>query len=222
MRGRMDRDEQRDRLLEAALAHVPFDGWSSRALAFGARDLDLEPGLARRLFPRGGDDLLVHVERWADRRMRERVDEESLASLPVRERIATLLRARLAVLQPHREAMRRAVAARVLPGNAIAATGAIWRTADLVWSLAGDRVRDASWFTKRATLAGVWTATFLFWLDDRSPDGAATAAFLERRIDDALKIGRLKGRLGQVTATLGRFVPSTGGRWGGGTGRGAS
>ena len=35
------REDQRDRLLEAALAHVPFDGWSRRSLLAGARDLGL-------------------------------------------------------------------------------------------------------------------------------------------------------------------------------------
>jgi ubiquinone biosynthesis protein COQ9 len=207
MSGRRNRDEQRDRLLEAALAHVPFDGWSAGALAAGARDLDIDTGLARRLFPRGGDDLLAHVEGWADRRMRERVAEEDLEALRVRDRIATLLRARLAVLEPHREAMRRAIAARLLPGNAFAATGAVWRTADQIWSLAGDPARDSSWFTKRAILVGVWSATFFYWLDDRSPDGEATAAFLERRIDDALKIGQARSRLDRFIDPLRRLNP---------------
>ena len=65
------REEQRDRLLEAALMHVPFEGWSRRALFAGAADLGLEPGVARRLFPRAGDDMLAHLERWADRQMHE-------------------------------------------------------------------------------------------------------------------------------------------------------
>ena len=80
------REEQRDRLLEAALVHIPFDGWSRRSLFAGAADLGLEPGVARRLFPRAGDDMLVHVERWADRQMLARVGP--LNDLRVRERIA--------------------------------------------------------------------------------------------------------------------------------------
>jgi hypothetical protein len=111
------REEQRDRLLEAALVHVPFDGWSRRSLFAGAADLGLEPSVARRLFPRAGDDLLVQVERWADRQMLARVGP--LDDLRVRERIARLVRTRLEVLGPHREAMRRATAARLLPSNGL-------------------------------------------------------------------------------------------------------
>jgi ubiquinone biosynthesis protein COQ9 len=199
------REEQRDRLLEAVLVHVPFDGWSRRALFVGATDLGLDPAVARRLFPRGGDDMLVHLERWADRQMLARVGP--LDGLRVRDRIAKLVRTRLEVLDPHREAMRRATAARMLPSNALAACGSLWRTVDLMWASAGDDARDTSYYTKRSLLAAVWTSTFLFWLDDRSEGCAETWAFLERRIDNVMQIGRLRARFDDVLGGLGRLNP---------------
>jgi len=201
------REAQRDQLLEAALAHVPFDGWSRRSLFAAARDLGIEPGLARRLFPRGGDDLLAHLERWADRKMAAAVDVEELRKLRIRERIARLVRLRVEVLAPHREAMRRATAARLLPSNGLAATAALWRTVDLMWSLAGDRADDVSYYTKRSLLAAVWSSTFLYWLDDRSEDLAATWAFLERRIDNVMEIGRLRSRIEGALERFGRLNP---------------
>ena len=207
MSARPSREAQRDRLLEAALAHIPFDGWSRRSLRAAAADAGLEPGLARRLFPRGGDDLLVHLERWADRQMMARVDSEALQSLPIRERIARLVRARLEVLSPHREALRRATAARLLPGNALAGAASLWHTVDLMWALAGDRADDFSFYTKRSLLAAVWSSTFLFWLDDRSDDLEATWAFLDRRIDNVMQIGRLRAWLDDAVKGLGRLNP---------------
>ena len=207
MNARPNREVQRDQLLEAALTHVPFEGWSRRSLFAAAADLGIEPGLARRLFPRGGDDLLVHLERWADRQMAARVALEELQELRIRERIAKLVRARLEVLTPHREALRRATAARLLPSNALAATASLWRTVDLMWSLAGDRATDASYYTKRSLLAAVWSSTFLYWLDDRSEDLEATWAFLERRIDNVMQIGQLRARIDDAFRGLGRFNP---------------
>ncbi|MGH6902139.1 MAG: COQ9 family protein [Geminicoccaceae bacterium] len=199
------REEQRDRLLEAALVHVPFEGWSRRSLRAGAADMGLEPGLARRLFPRAGDDLLVQVERWADRQMLARAGP--LEGLRVRDRIARLVRSRLEALGPHREAMRRATAARMLPSNGFAACGSLWRTVDLMWSAAGDEARDASYYTKRSLLAAVWTSTFLFWLDNRSPDFEGTWAFLDRRIDNVMQIGKLRARFDDWFRDLGRLNP---------------
>jgi ubiquinone biosynthesis protein COQ9 len=201
------REDQRDRLLEAALVHVPFDGWSRRSLFAGARDLGVEPGLARRLFPRGGDDLLAQLERWADRRMLAQVDVDDLAGMRIRERIGTLVRARLEALAPHREAMRRAVAARLLPGNAMAGCASLWRTVDLMWSIAGDKAEDYNYYTKRSLLAAVLTSTFLFWLEDRSDGLRDSWAFLDRRIGDVMQIGALRARIGDAWRSLGRLNP---------------
>jgi ubiquinone biosynthesis protein COQ9 len=201
------REDQRDRLLEAALVHVPFDGWSRRSLFAGARDLGVEPGLARRLFARGGDDLLAQLERWADRRMLARIDADALAAMRIRERIGSLVRARLEALAPHREAMRRAVAARLLPSNAMAGCTSLWRTVDLMWSVAGDKAEDYNYYSKRSLLAAVWTSTFLFWLEDRSDGFRDSWAFLDRRIGDVMQIGALRARVGDALRSLGRLNP---------------
>jgi ubiquinone biosynthesis protein COQ9 len=201
------REDQRDRLLEAALVHVPFDGWSRRSLFAGARDLGVEPGLARRLFPRGGDYLLAQLERWADRRMLAQIDADALAAMRIRERIGTLVRARLEALAPHREAMRRAVAARLLPGNELAGCTSLWRTVDLMWSVAGDKADDYNYYSKRSLLAAVWTSTFLFWLEDRSDGFGDSWAFLDRRIGEVMQIGALRARVGDALRSLGRLNP---------------
>ena len=117
------------------------------------------------------------------------------------------MRTRLEALGPHREAMRRAVAARILPGNGLAACGSLWRTVDLMWAAAGDDVRDASYYTKRSLLAAVWASTFLFWLEDRSPDFEDSWAFLDRRIDNVMQIGALRARFDDLFQGLGRLNP---------------
>jgi ubiquinone biosynthesis protein COQ9 len=161
----------------------------------------------RRLFPRGGDDLLAQLERWADRRMLAQVELDALAAMRIRERIGTLVRARLEALAPHREAMRRAVAARLLPGNAMAGCASLWRTVDLMWSVAGDKADDYNYYTKRSLLAAVWTSTFLFWLEDRSDGMRDSWAFLDRRIGDVMQIGAVRARIGDAWRSLGRLNP---------------
>ncbi|MGI9510483.1 MAG: COQ9 family protein [Geminicoccaceae bacterium] len=203
----VERQSQRDQLLEAALTHIPFDGWSRRALLEGAADIGIASATAKRLFPRGGDDLLAHLDVWADRRLVEMVDQRAIDRLRMRERIARLVRMRLEILSPHREAVRRAIAARLLPNNAIKAGPALWRSVDLIWALAGDRADDASYYSKRGLLLAVWTSTFFYWLEDQSPGLEDSWAFLDRRIDNVMQFGRIRGQVEGVFKSLGRFNP---------------
>ncbi|MEM7042718.1 MAG: COQ9 family protein [Pseudomonadota bacterium] len=203
----VERRSQRDRILEAALQHVPFEGWNKRALVAGAVDAGLDAATARRLFPRGGDDLLAHLDVWADRRLVEAVDQQAIDRLRMRERIARLVRMRLEILSPHREAMRRAIAARLLPGNALKAGPALWRTVDLIWAIAGDKANDASYYTKRSLLLAVWTSTFFYWLEDQSPGLEESWAFLDRRIDNVMQIGKARSQIEGLFKNLERLNP---------------
>ncbi|MFL5336700.1 MAG: COQ9 family protein [Geminicoccaceae bacterium] len=200
-----ERRALKDSVLEAALLHAAFDGWSRRTLVNAARDVGLEPTTARRLFPQGGDSLLAWLDDWADRRMIQALGALEIERLPVRRRIALLVRSRLESLTAHREAIRRAVAAHGMPGN-VAGTGrALWRTVDLMWrtaGLGGDPKDGFSYYSRRFTLAGVLVATFLYWLDDQSDGCADSWAFLDRRIEGLLQIGRLRSTVDGWAAWL--------------------
>lgn len=194
----MERVAQKDAILEAALPHAAFDGWSTRTLTQAAEDAGFAPADARRLFPQGGDSLLLWLGDWADRRMAAAIDTSALARLPVRQRIATLARTRIEVLDDHKEAMRRAALVRGRPGNLLTAGKAFWRTVDRIWEAAGfpsAREKGLSRYSRRATLGAVLVSTLLYWLEDHSPNNEATWAFLDRRIEDVMRIGQLRGQL---------------------------
>ena len=82
-----------------------------------------------------------------------------------------------------------------LPRNARAAAACTGRTVDTIWHAAGDRSADFSWYTKRAILTAVYTATVLYWLRDTSEDNAATLAFLDRRIEGVMRFEKAKAGL---------------------------
>lgn len=190
---------EKDAILEAALTHAAFDGWSRRTLFQAASDLGVDRATARRLFPRGGDSLIAWLDDWTDRKMLEAADPAGLAALPVRQRIARLIRCRLEVLAEHKEALRRAAVARGTPRNMVAGGRAFWRTLDRIWEAAGfgsdGGSRTFSYYSRRATLGAVLTSTFLYWLEDHSADHADTWAFLDRRIENVMRFGQLSGKL---------------------------
>jgi ubiquinone biosynthesis protein COQ9 len=184
-----------DRLIDAALLHVPFDGWSEATLRAAAADTGVDLALARALYPRGAVDLALAFHRRGDRRMAEALAIADLCALRFRDKVAEAVRLRLRVVAPDKEAVRRGVTLFSLPQNVAAGAGAIWGTADAIWTALGDTSRDYNWYTKRATLSAVWSSTVLYWLGDDSPDMAATAAFIDRRIGDVMAFESVKGRV---------------------------
>lgn len=181
----------RDAVLSAALRHVPFDGWSEVTLRAAIAESGIDPALARALFPRGGLDLAIAFHRQGDRRMAEALAAADLSALRFRDRIAKAVRLRIETI-PDRELVRRGATLFSLPQNGLTGSRLIWDTADAIWNALGDSTRDLSWYSKRATLSGVYAATVLYWLGDDSPGSEATWAFLDRRIEDVMKIEKAK------------------------------
>jgi ubiquinone biosynthesis protein COQ9 len=137
---------------------------------------------------------------------------EKLATLKIRQRIRTLVATRIQLMEGDREALRRALAILALPQNVALSARLAWRAADLMWRLAGDRAVDFNHYTKRLTLAGVYSSTTLVWLDDESEGHADTLSFLDRRIENVMQFEKLKaqfspkgGRHFSVARFLGRL-----------------
>lgn len=184
--------ETADRILDAALMHVPFDGWSELTFRSAAADAGVPLQEARALFPRGAVDLALAFHHRGDRQLALTLEAEDLGALRFRDRVAQAVRFRLELVEPHKEAVRRGATLFALPVYAADGARALWETADTIWTALGDRSDDLNWYTKRATLSGVYSATLLYWLGDQSPDHAATWAFLDRRIEDVMRFESLK------------------------------
>ncbi len=182
----------RDRLLDAALPDVVFDGWTETTLRRAATETGDDMALARLAFPRGGIDMALAFHRRADRQLAQALDRADLETMRIRDRIAFCVRKRIEIVADHREAVRRGASLFALPMNAPEGARAVWETADLIWTRCGDTATDYNWYTKRAILASVISSTMLYWLGDHSTDFTSTWAFLDRRIENVMQVEKGK------------------------------
>jgi ubiquinone biosynthesis protein COQ9 len=187
------RDGVQARLLAAIKPHVPFDGWSQRAFRMAASDADVDRVAADAVCPRGAVDLAVAFHREGDAEMVRRIHAADLDEMRFRDRVAAALRFRLELIED-KELVRRGTTLFSLPMYAAEGARLIWGTADQIWEALGDTARDYNWYTKRATLAGVYSSTVLYWLGDDSEDNARTWAFLDRRVEDVMRIEKAKAQ----------------------------
>ncbi|XP_053304715.1 ubiquinone biosynthesis protein COQ9, mitochondrial [Spea bombifrons] len=197
-------EELQRRILNAALQYVPDYGWSSEAIAEGAKSLELSAAAAG-LFDDGGSELVLHFVSQCNKHLAEILAEEhKLVQLgnaekkPVAQFLRDAVETRLRMHIPYIAQWPQALGLLLLPNNIPSSLKLLTAMVDDMWHYAGDESTDVSWYTRRAVLAGIYNTTELVMLQDSSPDFKDTWAFLENRISEAMVMGN---SVKQVTST---------------------
>ncbi|GMN03800.1 COQ9 family protein [Erythrobacter sp. MTPC3] len=213
----MTLDELRIALAPEIAASAIFDGWNETALVTAADMAGADPDIAKLAFPDKplGGRAMDMIEAWitsVDQQMEAAWPKEKLAELKIRERIRTLVAFRLEAVTDVDEAVRRAMSIMAMPQNAPRSLQLGWRSADIMWRLAGDTATDYNHYTKRTILAGIYSATLAVFVNDDSEGKVKTYEFLDRRIDGVMKFEKAKAKftgrdveLPSLTRFLGRL-----------------
>ncbi|HUD92177.1 COQ9 family protein [Sphingobium sp.] len=203
-------DEIRALLAPALARHAAFDGWRPQAVTMAAQEKDVDADVAQLAFDNGAIGMIDAWFASIDARMLDAVPAEQLATLSIRKKILALVEARLALLAPDREALRRALAILALPTNSARAAKLAWRAADIMWRAAGDTAADFNHYTKRTTLTAVYASTLLVFVDDESEGHADSRAFLARRVENVMQFEKAKAKWkgvgGGERLSLARFI----------------
>ena len=192
MTGPSPLERLRRQLALAVGENAVFDGWTRAAVDSAATQLGIDPVQARLAMPKSQTGLIDLYLQEVDRALEGWFTPKRLEGLKIREMIRALIWRRLEIMGPAREAVRRGLAILAMPQNVPLALRISWRTADLMWRIAGDTSTDFNHYTKRMTLGAVYGSTLLVWLDDQSEGWQETSAFLDRRIDDVMRFEKWK------------------------------
>lgn len=206
----MTLDEIRAALAPALARHAAFDGWRPPAVAMAARESGIDPDIAQLAFAGGAIDMIDAWFASVDAAMLDMVPPETIETLSIRGRIIALIEARLTIMAPDRDALRRALATLAMPVHAARAARLAWRAADVMWRAAGDTATDLNHYSKRMTLTAIYGATILAFIDDESEEQADSRAFLARRIEGLMRFEKIKARIkgagGGERLSLSRFI----------------
>lgn len=188
----MDKIKVREDIIKHALPLVPFDGWNMQTLGKAAVEAGYRKTDVVRVFSGGAIEAVDAYSRLADRQMLEALANYHLDNMKIRARIALAVRLHLELQTPYREAVRRTASMHSLPFYAHRGLRALYETADNIWYAIGDISTDFNFYSKRLTLAAVYSATLAHWLNDNSIGQGATWEFLDRRIADVMQIEKAK------------------------------
>lgn len=195
-----------DRILDAALPQIAFEGWTQSTLERAALSLGLSAFDVSRAFPGGPVEAINRFVARANDRMLAALPAD-FSQLKIRERIATAVMIRLRQQLPHREAVRRALAVYAMPWHALEGVKQNYTTVDAIWHAAGDTSTDYNFYTKRIILAKVYALTLSVWLNDTSDNLAETEAFLRRRIDNVMQFEKFKAKAREQFKSFEQWLP---------------
>lgn len=197
----------KDRILDAALDDIAFDGLTWGVIEDAAEKAGFDREMAFAVFPDRLEDFVIHFSHWTDRQMMKKLNAQDFSGARMRDKIQAGVLARLEVLQPHKESVRQMASFWLKPFQQGQASKLVWKTSDVLWIWAGDTSDDYNHYTKRTLLSGVIVTTMIRWLNDNSEEMQETKEFLERRIDNVIKIGGKAGKLLKPLAGLFEKLP---------------
>lgn len=200
--------DSQEKVLISLLPHVPFEGWTLEAMRLAVLDAGFEEGDEFRVFQGSPKQALKAFFEWTDAKMTEQLQTLNLDQMRIRDRIATAVMVRLAILSPHKEAVRKTLSTLTHPTYGPQGLQLLGKTVSDMWYAAGDQSTDFNYYSKRTLLAGVYVSTLWTWLDDTSPDHAETRAHLNKRIDQVMQIPKIKGNIQKAASHLCNLVPS--------------
>jgi ubiquinone biosynthesis protein COQ9 len=196
----------KEAVLKTALKDVAFDGFTDSVLAKAGKEAGADVAALARLFPDGPRSLIEYFSISIDEAMEKKLSATDLSARKIRERIKIAVMTRLWLLEPHKEAARRAAAALTLPMHAGIGAKLMYRTVDAMWRAVGDTSTDFNFYTKRAILAGVYGSVLVRWFADTGEDDRATEAFLDARIENVMQFEKFKAKARETLSSFPAFA----------------
>jgi ubiquinone biosynthesis protein COQ9 len=179
-------------IITIALKHVPFDGWSEKIFKLACNEANISEVKSKLLFPRGSIDLMLAFISSDNQKMTELIKIDKNHEKKYRDRVTDAIIKRIIIADLNKEAMRKAISVLSLPHMFPDNAAMIWNTSDAIWNALDDSSQDINWYTKRTTLAWVYSSTILYWLGDESKDLLKTKEFVNRRIDEVMEFESIK------------------------------
>jgi len=211
-----DREEEiKCEILDMALEEVHEHGWTRAAVAASATKLG-HPSVVSGLITRGGVDLVLHhvnssnkkLDIWMEQEVR-RITADGNKKLPIGKFVRSAIIERLKMNTSFIKSGRWTEALALSASNpqvACESLGCVQQLCDDIWYRAGDTSTDYNWYSKRITLAAVYTSTEVFLLQDNSEDYSDSWQFLDRRFEDLQAMPNMKQLPGDMAGVISGIV----------------
>lgn len=182
-------------ILAKFLENTPFEKWSNDNLIHSAKQCGFDRGYLFLLFPKGIEDLTVFFHQLNNEKLTSKFLETKETISSTTEKVIYLIELKLDLYNQHRKAIPFLMQYNLKPTNFCQTQKFLWQTCNHIWYLAGDNSTDYNYYTKRILLEYVYSSTIMYWISDDSKDYVETKKFLRKKIQEILKLGKIKNSI---------------------------
>ncbi|XP_059469791.1 ubiquinone biosynthesis protein COQ9, mitochondrial [Neocloeon triangulifer] len=188
-------DDVKLKIFTAALPLVPQYGWTKECLEAGAESIGYSKS-SQGIFEQGGASFVQFFHKICNKELREIALRNKLDVSNTSDelsKVQILLEKRLQMILPHLSKWPQAMALMARPQSSLESYKLIYELSDDICYFAGDRSFNATWYTKRAAVAGLYITGELSLVQDKSIEFGDTWSMLSRRIEDLRKVEEFGG-----------------------------
>ena len=182
------------RLLKNITEYEDFDDALLSTLSQLKINQDKFYDIKQDLLPKGLSSLMKELNLIINQIIDKEQKPSKFKNYKINEKIKYFVIRRLMVFQNLVD--KRKFFKKILKPNLIVSSNkTLFKIADEIWFLAGDKSTDYNYYTKRIILMNIYAITFSFFVFDNSKDLERTKKFLDKEISAVLKFGNLKNKL---------------------------
>ena len=145
-------------------------------------------------FPDGFLSLIMEVNEIINERIRKEKRPSNFKNFKINEKIQFFVIRRLEIFNELLDKFK-FFKESVKPFMILNSSKLLFKIADEIWYLSGDRSTDYNYYTKRFILMKIYALTFSFYIFDRSLNLENTKKFLKKQIDLVLGFGKFKKKI---------------------------
>lgn len=193
--------DKRDDIISEFIRNLPFEGWNERNLLTSAKNINIDAGELKMLFPGDLEEFTIYFAETAEelfkKRAKENINEEDGLKKKAKELMILKLRVYHEIFGD-KEGFKKFISYFFNPMNVASGLKGIYSFANDSWYLMGDKSTDFSFYTKRVSFGSIYSKAAIYAINDDSENLQDTEKFIERRIDDLMKLGKLKQKFNNL------------------------
>ena len=150
--------------------------------------------IKNELFPKGLNSLMYQLNLLINKRLSNEKKPLRFKSFRVNEKVKYFTMRRLMIFESL--VNKKSFFGKLFKPNLLLNSNKVlFKIADEIWFLSGDKSTDYNYYTKRIILMKVYALTFSFFIFDNSKNLERTRNFLDKEIDIVLKFGKFTNKI---------------------------